>query len=108
MYMTVSVTKSGDGWLIRCSDSGNRGGGPVRVRGVGIMMSVKDAADFITAIDKASAGLTYTFTRSDGAVIRAYPSSSKPKSIVIERGGGNWIRLDPNDITDLRLKLTRL
>lgn len=106
--MTVSVTKSGDGWLIRCSDSGNRGGGPVRVRGVGIMMTAKDAPDFITAIDKAAAGQSYTFTRSDGSVIRAYPSPSKPKSIVIERGGGNWIRLDVNDMTDLRLRLTRL
>ena len=106
--MVVQVAKSGDGWLVRCSDSGNRGGGPVRARGVGIMIYPNDVADFITAIDKASAGLNYTFTRSDGVEIRAYPSDSKPGSIVIERSGGNWIRLDANDAADLRLALTRL
>ncbi|GIU72659.1 MAG: hypothetical protein KatS3mg003_2138 [Candidatus Nitrosocaldaceae archaeon] len=106
--MVVEVVKSGDGWLIKCSDSGNRGAGPARARGVGIMMYPKDVGDFIMAIDKASAGLSYAFTRSDGAVIRAYPSETKPGSIVIERSGGNWIRLDANDAAELRLALTRL
>lgn len=106
--MTVIIEKSGAGWLVRCSDSGNRGGGPVRARGVGIMIYSQDVGDFITAIDKVSAGKSYTFTRSDKAIIRAYHSETKPGSIVIERSGGNWIRLDANDAADLRLALTRL
>ncbi len=106
--MVVEVVKSGDGWLIKCSDSGNRGAGPARARGVGIMIYAQDVGDLITAIDKSSAGMSYTFTRSDGAIIRAYTSETKPGSIVIERSGGNWIRLDANDAVDLRLSLTRL
>ena len=106
--MVVSVIKSGNGWLIKCSDSMNRGGGPVRVRGAGIMIYPKDVGELITAIDKGASGKSYTFTRSDGTIIRSYPSETKPGSIVIERSGGNWIRLDSKDAVDLRLALTRL
>ncbi len=106
--MVVEVVKSGDGWLIKSSDSMNRGTGHVKARGVGIMMKASEAADFITALDKAAAGLSYSFTRSDGRIIRVYPSKTKPNSIVIERSGGNILRLDANDIADLRLRLTRL
>ncbi len=106
--MVVEVVKSGNGWLVKCSDSMNRGGGPVRVRGTGIMIYPKDIGDLITAIDKGASGNSYTFTRSDGVVIRSYPSETKSGSIVVERSGGNWIRLDSKDALDLRLVLTRL
>lgn len=60
------------------------------------------------AINRASAGVWYYFTRSDAAPIKAYPSDMKRGSIVIERAAGNWVMLNPSDAADLRLKLIRM
>ncbi|MEM2760361.1 MAG: hypothetical protein QXU32_05905 [Nitrososphaerales archaeon] len=107
--MTVDLVKSNGGWIIKSSDAGGGGGGLTRGSGAGVAIpSSKDVVEFLTAIDKASAGARYYFTRSDGAPIKAYPSDRKKGSIVIERAGSNWIRLNHNDAADLRMKLTRL
>lgn len=107
--MAVDLVKSNGGWIIRSSDAGGAGGGLTRGSGAGVSIpSAKDAIDFVMAIDKASAGARYNFTRSDGAPIKAYASGTKKGSVVIERAAGNWIRLSPSDAADLRMKLTRL
>jgi hypothetical protein len=109
--MAVDVTKlDGNGWVIRASDEGGARGGTLPTGGGGgvAIPTVKDVAEFIVAIDRASSGKRYEFTRSDGAYIRVYPSERKQGYIVIERSGGNWVRLSPQELADLRLKLTRL
>ncbi|MBI5133479.1 MAG: hypothetical protein HZA83_02085 [Thaumarchaeota archaeon] len=106
--MTADLVKSNGGWVIRSNDAGSTGG-LTRGSGAGVEIpSAKDVMDFLTAIDKASAGARHYFTRSDGAPIKAYPSDSKKGSIVIERSAGNWVRLSSGYAVDLRLKLTRL
>ncbi len=109
--MAVDVTKlDGNGWVIRASDEGGARGGTLPTGGGGgvAIPTSKDVAEFIVAIDKASSGKRYEFTRSDGAYIRVYPSERKQGYIVIERSGGNWVRLSSQELADLRLKLTRL
>lgn len=106
--MAADLVKDNGGWIIKSSDAGSKGG-LTRGSGAGVAIpSAKDAIDFLTAIDRASAGARYYFTRSDGAPIKAYPSESKKGSIVIERAAGNWVRLNPSDAADLRIRLTRL
>ncbi|MEO9365677.1 MULTISPECIES: hypothetical protein [Candidatus Nitrosocaldus] len=109
--MAVDVTKLGsNGWVIRSSDEGGARGGTLPTGGGGgvAIPSVKDVAEFIVAIDKASSGRRYEFTRSDGAYIKVYPSEVKAGYIVIERAGGNYVRLSSQELAELRLKLTRL
>jgi len=106
--MTADLVKDNSGWIIKSSDAGSTGG-LTRGSGAGIEIpSAKDAMDFLMAIDRASAGARHYFTRSDGVPIKAYPSDRKKGSIVIERAAGNWVRLNPSDAADLRMKLTRL
>lgn len=106
--MAVDLVKDNGGWTIKSSDAGGKGG-LTRGSTAGVAMpSNKDAMDFLMAIDRASAGARHYFTRSDGAPIKAYPSDAKKGSIIIERAAGNWVRLNPNDAADLRMKLTRL
>ena len=106
--MAVDLVKADGGWVIKCSDAGSVGG-LTRGSGAGVTIpSAKDVIDFLTAVDSASSGRRYYFTRSDGAPIKAYPSDRKRGSIVIERSAGNWVRLSPSDAADLRMKLTRL
>jgi len=94
--------------MIRSSDAGSSGG-LTRGSGAGVAIpSARDTGDFLMAIDKASAGARYYFTRSDGAPVKAYPSDRKKGSIVIERAAGNWVRLNPNDAAELRIRLIRL
>ncbi|MFQ5940524.1 MAG: hypothetical protein ACE5KA_02340 [Nitrososphaerales archaeon] len=106
--MVSGLVKDNGGWIIKSSDAGSTGG-LTRGSGAGVAIpSSKDAMEFLMAIDKASAGARHYFTRSDGAPIKAYPSGSRRGSIVIERAAGNWVRLNPSDAADLRMKLTSL
>ena len=106
--MAVDIVKADSGWVIKSSDAGSTGG-LTRGSGAGVAMpSAKDLMEFLTAVDKASSGRRYYFTRSDGAPVKAYPSERKTGSIVIERSAGNWVRLSPGDAADLRMKLTRM
>jgi len=99
------IAADNEGWIVKSSDAGGTGG-LTRGSGAGVAMpSVSDTLDFLMAIDKASAGARYYFTRSDGVQIKAYPSDRKKGSIVIERAAGNWVRLNAGDAGDLRLKL---
>ncbi len=106
--MGVDIVKADSGWVIKSSDAGSIGG-LTRGSSAGVAISsAKDVIEFLTAVDKASSGRMHYFTRSDGAPIKAYPSQRKIGSIVIERSAGNWVRLNPSDAADLRMKLTRL
>lgn len=106
--MAVDIVKADGGWIIQSSDAGSVGG-LTRGSGAGVTIpSSKDVMDFLAAVDNASSGRRYSFTRSDGATIKAYPSERKRGSIVIERSAGNWVRLSPSDAADLRMKLIRL
>jgi len=66
--------------------------------------SSEDAKEFLMAIDRASAGVSYNFTRSDGSSIKAYPSDKKKGSIEIE-SDGNIVLLGPSDLVDFRLNV---
>jgi len=99
------ISVDSGGWILKSSDAGGTGG-LTRGSGAGVAIpSVSDTLEFLMAIDRASAGAKYYFTRSDGAPIKAYPSDRKKGSIVIERSAGNWVRLNAGDAGDLRLKL---
>ncbi len=108
--MAVDLMKVEGGWIIKCSDAGgSSGGGLTRGSGAGVAIpSAKDVPEFLMAVDSASSGRRYNFTRSDGAPIKAYPSSGRTGAIVIERAAGNWVRLGAGDAADLRLKLMRM
>lgn len=106
--MATDILKADGGWIIKSSDAGGAGG-LTRGSGAGVAISsAKDVIEFLTAVDRASSGKRYYFTRSDGAPIKAYPSQTKKGSVVIERAAGNWVRLNPGDAAELRMKLTRL
>jgi hypothetical protein len=106
--MAVDIMKADSGWIIKSSDAGSTGG-LTRGSSAGVAMpGVKDVMEFLMAVDSASNGRRYYFTRSDGAPVKAYPSERKTGSIVIERAAGNWVRLSPGDAADLRMKLTRM
>ncbi|MFQ5920815.1 MAG: hypothetical protein ACE5JV_02225 [Nitrososphaerales archaeon] len=105
--MTVDLMKSDGGWTIKSSDAGSIGGLTRGSAGGVDIPGSKDVPDFLTAVDQASSGRRYYFTRSDGAAIKAYPSERKTGSIVIERAAGNWVRLSSGDTADLRLKLLK-
>ncbi len=106
--MGVDIVKADSGWIIKSSDAGGIGG-LTRGSSAGVAISgAKDVMEFLTAVDRASSGRIYYFARSDGAPIKAFPSQRKVGSIVIERAAGNWVRLNPSDAADLRMKLTRL
>ena len=99
------VSADSGGWILKSSDAGGTGG-LTRGSGAGVAIpSVSDTLEFLMAIDRASSGAKYYFTRSDGVPIKAYPSDRKKGSIVIERAAGNWVRLNASDAGDLRLKL---
>ena len=105
--MAVNILKADVGWILRSSDSGSSGG-LTKGSGAGVSIpSSKDVVEFLTAIDKASSGTRYDFTRSDGAPMKAYPSEKRPGGIVIERAGGNWVRVGANEAAQLRMLLMR-
>ncbi|MFQ5921119.1 MAG: hypothetical protein ACE5JV_03790 [Nitrososphaerales archaeon] len=108
--MGVDLAKDNGGWTIKSSDAGgNSSGGLTRGSGGGVSIpGAKDVADFLTGVDQAASGRRYYFVRSDGANMKAYPSSARPGSIVIERAAGNWVRLGADDMADLRMKLTKM
>ena len=105
--MTADLIKDKGGWIIKSSDAGSTGGLTGGSRAGVVIRGGNDAMDFLMAIDRASAGVSYNFTRSDGSSIKAYPSDKKKGSIVIERAVGNWVRLNPGDAADLRLNVIR-
>ncbi len=105
--MAVDIKKADGGWILRSSDAGSSGG-LTKGSGAGVSIpSSKDVVEFLTAIDKASSGKRYDFTRSDGAPMKAYPSEKRPGGIVIERSSGNWVRFGANETTQLRMLLMR-
>ena len=106
--MGVDIVKAEGGWIIKSGDAGSTGG-LTRGSSAGVAIAgSKDVMEFLTAVDRASSGRRYYFTRSDGAPIKAYPSEKKVGSIVIERAAGNWVRLGPSDAAELRMRLMRL
>jgi hypothetical protein len=105
--MAVDIVKADGGWILRSSDSGSSGG-LTKGSGAGVSIpNAKDVVEFLTAIDKASSGKRYDFTRSDGVAMKAYPSEKRPGGIVIERAGGNWVRFGVNEASQLRMLLMR-
>ena len=106
--MAADIMKDDGGWVIKSSDAGSTGG-LTRGSGAGVAIpGAKDVIEFLAAVDQASSGKRYYFTRSDGASIKSYPSQTKKGSIVIERSAGNWVRLSQSDAADIRMRLTRL
>ncbi len=73
------------------------------------LTSVQDVHELVNSIDIVlREGGSRNFIREgDGVLIEVYPSQSRPGKYVIERNGGNWIRLSREDLRDLRNELLR-
>jgi hypothetical protein len=69
----------------------------------------EDGKKLVACIDEVLTGRTQvtSFLRSDGELIEVKKSRQKPSHIVINRVGGNWRRLDPNQARNLRDSIVR-
>jgi len=61
-----------------------------------------DWAKLVSALDTVLKGNDTSFTRSDGAEINVYWSKQKKDAIVIERSGGNWVRISGAEAVALK------
>jgi hypothetical protein len=72
------------------------------------LTGTRDVKELVESIDIIlREGDSRNFLREDGALIEIYVSQSRPGKYVIERSQGAWIRLEREELRDLRNELLR-